>query len=248
MTLNEKQTELCESSKWNFSDLQALFINCTLKKSPELSHTEALLAVSQAIMERNGVITETLRLVDYRIASGVYPDMTAHGWEYDDWPEIHAKVMAADILVLGTPIWLGEKSSVCTQAIERLYGMSGNLNEQGQYAYYGRVGGCIITGNEDGVKHCGMSILYALQHLGYVIPPQADAGWIGEVGPGASYLDPGSGGPENDFTQRNATFMTWNLLHMARMIKDAGGIPVHGNQRAAWDAGCRFDHPNPEYR
>ena len=124
----------------------------------------------------------------------------------------------------------------------------GSLNEEGQYAYYGRVGGCIITGNEDGVKHCGMSILYALQHLGYVIPPQADAGWIGEVGPGASYLDPGSGGPENDFTQRNTTFMTWNLLHMARMIKDAGGIPVHGNQRAAWDAGCRFDHPNPEYR
>jgi len=248
MGLNEKQVELCETNRWDFSDLRALFLSCTLKKSPELSHTEALLAVSQAIMERNDVTTETLRLVDYRIASGVYPDMTARGWEYDDWPEIHAKVMAADILVLGTPIWLGEKSSVCTQAIERLYGMSGNLNDQGQYAYYGRVGGCIITGNEDGVKHCGMSILYALQHLGYVIPPQADAGWIGEVGPGASYLDPGSGGPENDFTQRNATFMTWNLLHMARMIKDAGGIPVHGNQRAAWDAGCRFDHPNPEYR
>ena len=248
MGLNEKQLEFCETNRWDFSDLRALFLSCTLKKSPELSHTEALLSVSQAIMERNGVTTETLRLVDYRIASGVYPDMTAHGWEYDDWPEIHAKVMAADILVLGTPIWLGEKSSVCAQAIERLYGMSGNLNEQGQYAYYGRVGGCIITGNEDGVKHCGMSILYALQHLGYVIPPQADAGWIGEVGPGASYLDPGSGGPENDFTQRNTTFMTWNLLHMARMIKDAGGIPAHGNQRAAWDSGCRFDHPNPEYR
>lgn len=68
------------------------------------------------------------------------------------------------------------------------------------------------------------------------------------MGPGPSYLDPGSGGPENDFTQRNTTFMAWNLLHLARMIKDAGGIPVHGNQRTAWDAGCRFDHPNPEYR
>jgi len=149
MGLNEKQVELCETNRWDFSDLRALFLSCTLKKSPELSHTEALLAVSQAIMERNSVTTETLRLVDYRIASGVYPDMTARGWEYDDWPEIHAKVMAADILVLGTPIWLGEKSSVCTQAIERLYGMSGDLNDQGQYAYYGRVGGCIITGNED---------------------------------------------------------------------------------------------------
>ena len=248
MGLNEKQVEFCETNRWDFSDLRALFLSCTLKRSPELSHTEALMAVSRAIMERNSVKTETMRLVDYRIASGVYPDMTTHGWEHDDWPQIHEKVMAADILILGTPIWLGEKSSICTQAIERLYGMSGVLNDHGQYAYYGRVGGCIITGNEDGVKHCGMSILYALQHLGYVIPPQADAGWIGEVGPGVSYSDPGSGGPENDFTQRNTTFMTWNLLHMARMIKDAGGIPAHGNQRAAWDAGCRFDHPNPEYR
>lgn len=64
------------------------------------------------------------------------------------------------------------------------------------------------TGNEDGVKHCAMDVLYSLQHLGYVIPAQADAGWIGEAGPGPSYLDPGSGGPENDFTNRNTTFMT----------------------------------------
>ena len=99
--------------------------------------------------------------------------------------------MAADILVLCTPIWLGEKSSVCTQVIERLYGNSHLLNDAGQYAYYGRVGGCLVTGNEDGVKHCAMNVLYSLQHLGYVIPPQADAGWIGEAGPGPSYLDPG---------------------------------------------------------
>ena len=122
------------------------------------------------------------------------------------------------------------------------------LNEHGQYAYYGKVGGCLITGNEDGVKHCAMNILYSLQHLGYAIPPQADAGWIGEAGPGPSYLDEGSGGPENDFTNRNTTFMTWNLLHLARMLKDAGGIPAHGNQRSQWDAGCRFDFANPEYR
>jgi multimeric flavodoxin WrbA len=156
--------------------------------------------------------------------------------------------MDGDILVIGSPIWLGEKSSVCTQVIERLYGFSGNLNEQGQYAYYGRVGGCVITGNEDGVKHCSMSILYGLQHLGYTIPPQADCGWIGEAGPGPSYLDEGSGGPQNDFTRRNTTFMTWNLLHLARMLKDTGGIPAHGNQRSEWDAGCRFDYPNPDYR
>lgn len=81
-----------------------------------------------------------------------------------------------------------------------------------------------------------------------MIPPQADAGWIGEAGPGQSYLDPGSGGPDNDFTNRNTTFMTWNLLHLARMITDAGGSPAHGIQRSEWDAGCRFASPNPEHR
>ena len=174
--------------------------------------------------------------------------MTEHGAARDEWPSVYERVEAADILVIGTPIWLGEKSSVCTRVIERLYGNSSQLNEHGQYAYYGKVGGCLVTGNEDGVKHCAMNILYSLQHLGYVIPPQADAGWIGEAGPGPSYLDEGSGGPENDFTNRNTTFMTWNLLHAARMLKDAGGFPAHGNQRSAWDAGCRFDFPNPEYR
>ena len=144
-------------------------------------------------MERNGVTCDVVRAVDHEIATGVYPDMTEHGWERDDWPGIFERVMAADILVLLSPIWLGEKSSVCTQVIERLYGNSHLLNADGQYAYYGRVGGCLITGNEDGAKHCAMNILYSLQHLGYAIPPQADAGWMGEAGPGPSYLDPGVG-------------------------------------------------------
>ena len=174
--------------------------------------------------------------------------MREHGWEKDDWPELYEKVKTAHILVIGSPIWLGEKSSVCTQVIERLYSSSGHLNDEGQYVYYGRVGGCLITGNEDGAKHCSMNILYSLQHLGYVIPPQADAGWVGEAGPGPSYLDEGSGGPENDFTTRNTTFMSWNLLHLARMLKDEGGIPAFGNQRSLWDAGSRFGAPNPEYR
>jgi len=248
MSLNEKQMEYCQSSRWSFSDLKALFLNCTLKRSPERSHTQGLIDISKAIMEQNGISVEVLRPVDLEIAHGIYPDMTEHEWTKDEWPSLYEKVKAAHMLIITSPIWLGEKSSVCTQVIERLYSTSGDLNEAGQYAYYGRVGGCLITGNEDGAKHCAMNILYSLQHLGYVIPPQADAAWLGEAGPGPSYLDPGSGGPENDFTNRNTTFMTWNLMHMARMIQDAGGIPAHGNQRSQWDAGCRFDHPNPEYR
>jgi hypothetical protein len=93
-----------------------------------------------------------------------------------------------------------------------------------------------------------MGVLYSLQHLGYTIPPQADAGWLGEAGPGPSYGDVGEDGSrvgfDNDFTRRNTTFMTWNLLHFARMLKDAGGVPAYGNQKSAWDEGSRFDQPS----
>lgn len=236
------------SRSQDFSHLHAAFVNCTLKRSPEVSHTQGLMDVSAAIMRSNGVTVDMIRAADHDIAAGVQPDMTYHGWERDEWPQLADRILAADILVVGTPIWLGDKSSVCTRVIERLYSLSGRLNDAGQYLYYGRTAGVIVTGNEDGVKHVAMNVLYSLQHLGYTIPPQADAGWIGPAGPGPSYLDEGSGGPQNEFTQRNTTFMTWNLMHMAAMLKDAGGFPSHGNQRAAWDAGARFDHPNPEYR
>ena len=232
----------------DFSDLRAAFVNCTLKRSPEVSNTGGLMGNAASIMRAHGVTIDEIRAVDHELAPGVYPDMTEQGWERDDWPGLADRVLAADILVIGTPIWLGDKSSECTRVIERLYSLSGQLNERGQYRYYGRAAGVVVTGNEDGIKHVAMNVLYSLQHLGYTIPPQADTGWIGEAGPGPSYLDEGSGGPENEFTQRNTTFMAWNLMHVAAMLKRAGGFPTHGNQRSAWDAGARFDHPNPEYR
>ncbi|HUC20268.1 MAG TPA: flavodoxin family protein [Candidatus Polarisedimenticolaceae bacterium] len=235
-------------SKWDFSGLKALFINVTLKKSPDPSNTDGLVKISRRIMEKHGVEVDYIRAIDHDIAQGVYPDMREHGWKTDEWPELFKRVMAADILILAGPIWLGDNSSEMKKVIERLYANSSDLNEAGQYAYYGRAGGCLITGNEDGIKHCAMNILYSLQHLGYTIPPQADAGWVGPAGPGPSYLDPGSGGPENDFTNRNTTFMTWNTMHMAKLLKDAGGMPAYGNQRSKWDAGTRFDFENPEYR
>ncbi len=236
------------NTNWDFSGLQALFLNCTLKRSPEVSNTQALVDASASIMEAHGVSTESVRLIDHDIATGVWPDMTEHGWSEDSWPAIQEKVWAAEILVVAGPIWLGDNSSVTKLCIERLYSNSHLLNDEGQYKFYGRVAGCLITGNEDGIKHCASNVLYSLQHIGYTIPPQADAGWIGEAGPGPSYLDPGSGGPENDFTNRNTTFMTWNLMHAAAMLKSAGGIPAYGNQRSEWDTGQRFDWENPEYR
>ncbi len=126
--------------------------------------------------------------------------------------------------------------------------MSGETNEKGQYLYYGKVGECIITGNEDGVKHCAMGMLYALQHVGYSIAPQADSGWIGEVGPGPSYLDKESHAAQNDFTNRNTTFMTYNMLLLARMLKENKGYPAYGNSRKDWDQGSRWHFENPEYR
>jgi multimeric flavodoxin WrbA len=167
-----------------YDDLRALFFNCTLKRSPERSHTQGLIDVSAGIMGKQGVAVEMIRAVDHDIATGVWPDMTEHGAATDAWPRLYQKVLAADILVVAGPIWLGDNSSVTKRVIERLYGCSHLLNDAGQYAYYGRVAGCLITGNEDGIKHCAMNVLYSLQHLGYTIPPQADAGWIGEAGPG----------------------------------------------------------------
>lgn len=234
----------------DYSDLNALYVNCTLKRSPELSHTQGLIDRSASLIRAQGVNVDTIRFIDHDAATGIYPDMREHGWQTDTWlDEVWPKVDAADILVVGGPLWLGDNASITRKFIERLYAMSGMFNERGQYVFYGKTAGALITGNEDGVKHAAMSILYSLQHIGYVIPPAADAGWIGEVGPGPSYLDPGSGGPENDFTNRNTTFMTWNLLHLARMLKDAGGIPAFGNLREAWNKGERFGfNTNPEYR
>lgn len=235
-----------------FEGLKAVFVNCTLKPSPALSHTQGLMDDSITLMRDQGVEVDVIRAADHVIPPGVHPDMREDvpggNQGRDDWPELAARILAADILVVGTPIWLGDKSSIATRVIERLYGLSGDLNDRGQYLYYGRTAGVVVTGNEDGVKHVAMNVLYSLQHLGYTIPPNADAGWIGGIGPGPSYLDEGSGGPETDFTQRNLTFMTWNLLHTAAWLKAGGGFPAGGNSREGWNAGERYGHPNPEYR
>lgn len=230
----------------DYSGLKALFINTTLKPGSGQSNTRALMEVPAAIMARAGVEVGFIRAVDHDIAPGVQPDMRGDGFPADAWPGLWPHVLDADILVIGTPIWLGMKSSVCQRVIERLYAQSGQLNEKGQSVFYGKVGGCIVTGNEDGAKFCAREVLYAMSHLGYTVPPQSDAAWLGVVGPGPSYCDAGSGGPGHEFTQKNATFLAWNLMHMASMLKQAGGLPRYGNDREAWSEGERFGHPHPE--
>ncbi len=151
----------------------------------------------------------------------------------------------ADIILLCGPIWLGDQSSQTRKVIERLYAYSSDLNEAGQWAYYGKVGAALTTGNDDGGKHVTAQMLYALQHIGLTIPPQADTYWTGEAGPGPSYLDHDAGGQHNAWATRNTVFMTCNMLHIARMLKTAGGIPTYGNSTFDWDL-TQPEHLNPE--
>ncbi|MDA8596910.1 flavodoxin family protein [Candidatus Pacebacteria bacterium] len=242
------------TSNQDFSQLKAVFINCSIKYDKNGSHTQHLINRAAQVMEKEGVSVKHIYALDHEIPFGMVEDASDDNRQ-DDWPQIQAEIMAADILVIGSPIWLGVKSSVATLVIERLYAYSGQQNDKGQYLYYGKAGGCLITGNEDGVKHCAMDILYALQHIGYTIPPQADAGWIGEVGPGPSYGDTeyngkkldSPAGYDSEFTNRNTTFMAWNLMHTAKLLKDNNGIPAVGNVAEDWKSVTNASDANPEY-
>jgi multimeric flavodoxin WrbA len=203
--------------------INALLLNCSLKSGEEQSNTAALMDEVIEIFKKEAVESEVVRLADYTISYGITPD--AGGG--DQWPEIFEKVKLADIVILGTPLWLGEKSSIATLAIERLYGGSSLTNNKGQYLYYNKVGGAIVTGNEDGAKHASASILYGLSHIGFTIPPNSDTYWVGEAGPGASYIE--AKGKENEFTRQHARIMAYNLIHFARLLKEKP-IPAEGNK------------------
>jgi multimeric flavodoxin WrbA len=230
-----------------YADLRAVVFNGTTKRSPEISNTDGLLEIPRRIFQRVGVELTEIRTADHDIPAGLWPDMREHGFDEDEFPEIYRNlVQPADILIIAGPIWLGDQSSYTRKIIERLYAYSSEMNDAGQWAYYGKVGAALTTGNDDGGKHVSAQVLYALQHIGLTIPPQADTYWTGEAGPGPSYLD-SEGGEHNAWTTRNTVFMTWNVLHLARMLKDAGGIPALGNSTRDWNLGDP-EHPNPEHR
>jgi multimeric flavodoxin WrbA len=202
--------------------LKAVFLNCSLKKSSEASNTKALIDEVVKIFDQKDVETQTFRLADYNIAYGISDDMG----EGDEWPQIFKAVKEADILVIGSPIWLGEKSSLATLAIERLYGGSSLTNDKGQYLYYNKVGGVVVTGNEDGAKNAAQSILYGLSHIGFTLPPNVDTYWVGEAGPGPSFIE--AEGDKNEFTQHHVKLMAYNLVHFAELFKKHP-IPTEGN-------------------
>ena len=202
--------------------LKAVLLNCTLKRSPGVSNTEALAQKVIAWLDTMEVESEIIRIVDYNVPTGV----SSNEGDGDEWPRILERIKAADILVIATPIWFGHRSSVAQLVIERLDGTYNERNEEGQYPLYNKVGGVVVTGNEDGAHAAAESTLFNLSHLGCTIPPNSDTYWVGDAGPGPSYLE--AGGENHAYTQRTTRWMAHNLVHLARMLK-ASPIPPEGN-------------------
>ena len=208
-------------------DLTAVILNCTLKKSPAVSNTEALIDKVVALMAPLGVESEIVRVVDFNVPFGVASDLG----DGDEWPLIYEKLKAADIVIIGTPIWFGVRSAVAQLAIERL---DGSYNDgdpvTGQFPLYGKVAGVIVTGNEDGAHDAAGTTLFNLTHLGCVVPPNADTYWVGDAGPGPSYIE--AGGDRHLYTNKTARYLAHNVAWMARLLKD-NPIPTNLNELIA---------------
>lgn len=194
--------------------LKALILNCTLKKSPKESNTDALIEKAVEEYKKIGVESEVIRVIDHNIATGISSD-EGNG---DEWPMINTKVKAANILVIATPIWFGVRGSICQQTMERL---SGGYDESddvtGQYPLYNKVGACIVTGNEDGAHDVCANTLFNLTHLGATIAPNSDSYWVGEAGPGPSYREIGL---KHLYTNRTIRYLTHNTAYMAQILVD----------------------------
>lgn len=195
-------------------ELKAIFLNCTLKKSPETSNTEALIQKAINLFKPLGVNSKIIRIADHKVAFGVTSDEGTG----DAWPVILNQIKDSDILIVCSPIWLGDKSSICKMVIERI---DGSTSEQepvkGQYPLYNKVGGVLVTGNEDGAKRVSADVLFSLNHSGCTIPPNSMAYWVGKAGPGPSYIE--ADGNKHMFTNKNLRLMVHNLFDLAKKLK-----------------------------
>ena len=161
--------------------LKALILNCTLKKSPKISNTQTLIDKAVVLFAARNVTAETIRIVDYYIPFGA----SSKEDENDEWPWVLNKIKSCDILIIGSPIWFGVRSSVAQLVLERLEGTYSESDlKTGQFPLYGKVGGVIVTGNEDGAHNVAANTLFNLSHLGCTIPPNVDTYWLGPAGPG----------------------------------------------------------------
>lgn len=194
--------------------LKVIILNCTLKKSPAISNTDALIAKAVKLYEAEQHEVNVIRVADYKVAFGVSSDEGSG----DEWPQILAEIKAANILIIATPIWFGVRGSIAQMVMERLDGTysEGDANT-GQYPLYNKVGGVIVTGNEDGAHDVVANTAANLMHLGCTIPPNADSYWVGEAGPGKSYIE--AGGERHLYTNRTVRYMVANTTAIAKMLQ-----------------------------
>lgn len=197
--------------------LSALIVNCTLKPSPAESNTDALADVVAHALESEGVHVGRVRAVDHDIKPGI----TSDEGEGDEWPAIRARVVSSDILVIATPTWLGQPSSVAKRVLERMDAMISETDEEGRPLAYNRVAGVVVTGNEDGAHHVIAEIAQALIDIGFTVPGQAWTYWNKGPGPGPSYLETDEGHEWSASTGRAAA---GNLVAVARALQ-ASPIP-----------------------
>ncbi|MCK9250624.1 MAG: flavodoxin family protein [Solirubrobacteraceae bacterium] len=192
--------------------MRALALNCTLKRSPEPTNTGDLADVVLAALREHDVQTEQVRVVDHRVEPGVVSDAVVDG---DEWPEIRERILAAEILVIATPTWIGQPSSVAKRVLERMNAMLAETDDAGRPVAYGRVAGVVVTGNEDGAHHCIGEISGALNDIGYTIPGQAWTYWNKGPGPGdEEWLDT----DERDWTVTTGRTAAANLAAVAKAL------------------------------
>ena len=193
--------------------LRALVLVCTLKPSPSASSSQLLGEQVLRALEENGVTGEVVRVVDHDVKFGVTTD-EGNG---DAWPAIRARMLASDILVVATPIWMGQPSSVCKMALERLDAELGETDDEGRMLTEGKVGVVAVVGNEDGAHHVTAEVLQALTDTGFSIPANASTYWVGEAMQGTDYQDLDET-PEK--TASTTATVARNAAHLARLLKD----------------------------
>ncbi|GHI99027.1 hypothetical protein TPA0906_08930 [Streptomyces olivaceus] len=198
--------------------MRALVINCTLKPSPEPSNTEALASTVIAALKGHGAEVDVVRAVDLNLRPGVETDMG----DGDDWPAVHEKLLASQILVIASPTWLGRPSSVAQRVLERMDAMLSETDDEDRPVAYNRVAGVLVTGNEDGAHHVISEISGGLADIGYTIPGQAWTYWHLGPGPGPDFLDDERG---HDWALSTGRAMASNLVHAARAL-DAMPLPA----------------------
>ncbi len=217
------------------ADLSALFLNCTLKPSPAPSNTQVLIDKVAGHFADLGTTSETVRVVDLHIPHG---ESLSEG-DRDQFPLLMEKIRACDILLIATPVWLGERSSVAKKVAERLDATTYQLDDRNQHECYGKVGGAIATGEGDGGQNCVAQILYNLMIAGFTTPPNADCFYTGEAGPGGPYATHGT---DHHYTNERARWMAHNLVHLARIVK---ANPYPTDLKALTDEATKESRPQP---